>query len=98
MSIFTNSIMEGMGLLSMTPMSVRKLRPKSRLCSQVRVLGRDGREYVLVGTSVFSQAPLGSDWMAVGNDLRLGHIRFLIEEGAHGEEESNLQHTETATH
>lgn len=98
MSIFTDSVIEGMGLISMTPQSFRGIRPRSRSCSQVRVVGRDGQAYVLVGTSVFSRTPLTSDWMAVGNDLRLGHIRFLIEEGVHGEEERDLDSIEAATH
>ena len=98
MSVLTNSVFEGMGLLSIAPTSIRRQRPKSRICSQVRVLGRDGFVYLLNGTSIFSNAPTRSDWMAVGNDLRLGHIRFLIEEGAHVEEESNLEHAKTTTH
>lgn len=98
MSIFTDSVVEGMGLISIAPQSFHGIRRRSGPCSQVRVVGRDGQSYVLTGTSVFSRTPLSSDWMAVGNDLRLGHIRFLIEEGVHGEEERDLHSIEASTH
>lgn len=97
MAIFTQSVAQGMGLLAIVPSSVKKLRLKPRVCSSVQVRAIRGKEFNLFGTTLFSRTPFASDWFAVGNDLRLGFVKFLVGVGTNGEEEGEQSTEKAAT-
>lgn len=89
MSIFTESVLQGMGSLSMAPLPIQRRPLKSRVCSSVAVRISEFKEINLVGTEVFSSSPWSMDWFAIGNDIRLGAVRFQLGAEVNGKKESD---------
>lgn len=87
MLVFTESVLQGIGTLSVVPMPLKRRRLKSRFCSNVGVRISERKEISLLGTELFSKSPWTMDWWAVGNDVRLAVVKYQLEAGANGQEE-----------
>lgn len=94
---FTHNLLKGMGALAITPRMVRVWAfPTVKLLytAKVSIPGRFQSE--LVGTELFSADPTAADWQAVGNDMRMGFIRY-IEESADGERKQGKKNRRPVT-